>query len=872
MNNRLLTAAVLAAVTVWGCKTEQADLPVEVPAEGETVNETSLIPGQMIIQLSDELAGQLEEDLAGGSFLQTKSASVNSVFAGIGATSVERLYPDAGEWEPRHREAGLHKWYKVTFDPALPQTKAVRSINDIPGIEYAEPVRRIKSTAFFDDPDLSKQWHYTNEGTLTAKHKKGCDINVLPVWENYTCGKSDVIVSVVDGGVDLTHEDLAAVCLPGGANGSRNFVTGSFGIVAHSHGTHVAGTIGAINNNGKGVAGIAGGRDGQGGVTIMSCQVFQDNPDDPDHDLTGNFYDAMVWGADHGAVISQNSWGDVYEKEEDALKGGPGAMKSAIDYFIRYAGTDKNGNQTGPMKGGVVIFAAGNSGWSIGWPAAYAPVIAVGSVAPDFTRAYYSNYGDWVDIAAPGGSAYYDKGQVYSTLPDNKYGWMQGTSMACPHVSGVAALIISHYGGPGFTNDMLVDRLLNGANSNVLSSATQIGPLCDAYGSMAYGSKEPPATPKSHTVSAHSNFLDFSTQVTSDPDDNKAYGFLLLASRNEASLKNLDYFHLPSDVFSATLPVGEADLGDTVTGTLSGLDFQTEYYTTVVAYDYSKNYSGTSPVVKVITGTNTPPVIKSEYAGLIQVKAHEVYNLESEIYDPDGHTVTVKFTPGSDAAQNLLLPSGLYRMTLAGKDADAGRYEARYDVTDSFGASSSVVYEYQILENHPPVPVGNPDDLVFTGMAQKKTLNMEDYVSDPDGEQLKYEISSSPSGIVHLNQVDNTLNLTTLSMGLAKVIITGTDIKGEKAVLELNVLVRDPNSDPDVYPTQVNDYLNISDGTEKTLQISISSASAAMLYNGTVTCDAFSPARIDMSGWAPGRYGVTVVSGEKTFKTTVVKI
>ena len=175
---------------------------------------------------------------------------------------------------------------------------------------------------------------------------------------------------------------------------------------------------------------------------------------------------AFQWAAEHGAVIAQNSWGysnavTGAELSEDDWNCGYGSVRTAINYFISTAGMD---NPNSPISGGLVIFAAGNSGDIYGdvktWPSAYAPVIAVSSMSWDYCPAYYTNYGTWSDITAPGGDAfdapsngkYYSNAQVLSTIlqdasmsfrdgRDNTgTGFMQGTSMACPHVSGVAAL------------------------------------------------------------------------------------------------------------------------------------------------------------------------------------------------------------------------------------------------------------------------------------------------------------------------------------------------------------------------------------------------------------------------------------------------
>ena len=871
MRNTLLCA--VAGLFLWACTSETAPVQTATAVPGEDeVDTTCLFPGEMIVEFSEEFTEALEQDLAAGAFLHTRSQKANEVLAAIGATSVERMYPDAGEWEPRHRKAGLHRWYIIKFDKTLPQTRAVREISSVPGIVYAEPSRRVRQAAIFNDPYLPKQWHYINDGSIHSSHKAGCDINVLPVWRTFTGGKREVIVAVIDGGIDMSHEDLAGVVMEGGANGSRNFVDGSYRIEPHSHGTHVAGTIGAINNNGIGVCGVAGGLDGKGGVTLMSCQVFLHVEGQDEDKSAPSFGEALVWAADHGAVIANNSWGNVYKSEEDALKSGVGGMKSAIDYFTEYAGTDASGNQVGPMKGGLVLFSAGNEAWKIGWPAAYEGCIAVGAVAPDFTRAEYSNYGDWVDIAAPGGDHRYNGGEVWSTVPGNKYEAYQGTSMACPHVAGVAALIVSQFGGAGFTNEMLKNRLLGGAKSGVLSRAAQIGPLVDVLGAFSYGSTQPPATVSSHTVSAHSNFVDFSWKAVRDPDDKIAFGYILLAAKDASLLSGIDMRNIPAGVGSAVVYNDDAKVGNTLQGTVSGLDFNSDYYTTVVAFDYSQNYSAQAPLVQVSTGPNTDPVVTIEQGADLVLKAHEVFFTNVNVSDPDGHPFTIDFQPGSKAAATENIGEGAYRLIITGKNADPGKYKAVIKATDAFGASSSASMNYEILPNHPPVPTGALENLYFETAGDQMTLEMADYIDDPDGEQLVYDINSSPAGIVHLNQVENQLNLTTLDYGIAHVTITGTDVMGETATIELKVLVRKPDANPDVYPSQVKDYLNISDGREKDITITLCNAAGAVVYKDMVTCDAFSPAVIDMRSWAPGRYNVKVESQGKSYNVNIVKI
>jgi hypothetical protein len=154
------------------------------------------------------------------------------------------------------------------------------------------------------------------------------------------------------------------------------------------HGVHVGGTVAAVNNNGIGVSGVAGGSGAGDGVRIMSCAVFSGFNQD-------GFDQAFVYAADNGAIIAQNSWGyslpGVFEQ----------SVLDAIDYFIANAGYDENGDPIGLMQGGLVVFAAGNEDSSADYyPGYYARVMAVASTDHNDVRSDFSNYGSWVDIAA----------------------------------------------------------------------------------------------------------------------------------------------------------------------------------------------------------------------------------------------------------------------------------------------------------------------------------------------------------------------------------------------------------------------------------------------------------------------------------------
>lgn len=403
--------------------------------------------------------------------------------------SVAPLFP-----RKSNSHSALDRWLLLEFDPevdvrALAEHLAQDSrIEKIEFSEFIEPVKPLVCQPVelpaaitrseempFNDPYLVWQWHYNNNGKRSAHAKSGADINLFEAWK-YTAGDNRVVVAVIDGGIRTDHIDLAdnmwvneaerdgEAGVDDDGNGyvddihGYNFYHDKGEISPDTHGTHVAGTIAAVNNNDYCVSGIAGGTGKGDGVKIMSCQIFYGDRGTYSHNVAR----AIRYAADNGAVIANNSWGypagdmisDSMFKKYDKL------VYEAFEYFETEAQLD------GVIDGGIIIFAAGNESTGMSsYPAAYHDYISVSAMGADYTATYYTNYGPGVNICAPGGNVIHDSNLgVLSTSANSSYGYevLQGTSMACPHVSGCAALGLSYalQKGYSFTADEFRSLLL----------------------------------------------------------------------------------------------------------------------------------------------------------------------------------------------------------------------------------------------------------------------------------------------------------------------------------------------------------------------------------------------------------------------------
>jgi subtilisin family serine protease len=378
----------------------------------------------------------------------------------------------------------LTRAYHLRLPQGLSVGQALRRLRADPRVESASPNFYRYIDRYPDDPDLDKQWGLDNVGQTGGT--ADADIDAPEAWDLVT-GSDDVVVAVIDSGAQLDHEDLRdnvwinpgedldgnGRADPGDENGidddGNGFVDdlvgwdfvgedndpSPAGAACGGHGTHTAGTIAAVGDNGVGATGVAWN------VRVMVVKAFRVQFGLLCSATDADLIQAIEYATLQGARVTSNSWGGT-----------------GFNSIMRDAIRDSNA---------VFVAAAGNGGYDgrgdnndrrPHYPSSYPldNIVAVAATDHDDARASFSNFGNRsVDLGAPGVT-------IWSTLPGDAYGFYSGTSMATPHVSGVAALLLAQ--DPDYTVAEVTSRLLGGVDPVAGLGRTTTGGRLNAFGSL----------------------------------------------------------------------------------------------------------------------------------------------------------------------------------------------------------------------------------------------------------------------------------------------------------------------------------------------------------------------------------------------------
>jgi len=449
---------------------------------------------------------------------------------------------------------------------------AIGRYKNNPAVEFIEPNYILEALEIPTDPRFAELWGMYNTGQTGGT--PGADIDATVAWDVFT-GSRNIIVGVIDTGVDYNHPDLAANIwtnpgeIPGNGidDDNNGFIDDIHGwdfinndndpMDDNGHGTHCSGTIGALANNGLGVVGVSPN------VSIMALKFLSSGGSGSSADAI----ECLEYATMMGANLTSNSWGGGGSSE---------AMRLAI--------LDAGNNNS------LFVAAAGNSSSNTDvsphYPSSYDldNVVAVASTDHNDELSSFSSYGATsVDIAAPGSS-------ILSTLPGNSYGVLSGTSMATPHVSGALALIYGRF--PAIDALDAKALLLNFADPLPnLDGVVLSGARLNAFWPIAEPDSIPPGQVMDLAiVEAGSNWLDAQWTAVGD-DDNTG----------KASRYDLRYATFPIDDanFETATRVASTpkpgDPGTLESARVSGLDFNTTYYVAVRALDEFGNAGASSP-------------------------------------------------------------------------------------------------------------------------------------------------------------------------------------------------------------------------------------------------------------------------------------
>lgn len=477
-----LIIVVASAIAIW--KTPPSELlnieAVSTPSSKKPVKDAGYISGELLVKLKDDYAStdilsiipkykvkKLEKVFKKVPSSQLRldglKEQLSSLESQEGASEIKKaelrkkiqleeklaaLIKNRKKRAPKGVKAPkLDNIYLLKFDEEVDIEQVLTELSDHLAVEYAEPNYKVETQMVPNDPLYNQQWAHQNIQSEAA-------------WD--IASGQNTVIAIVDTGIDYNHEDLMANMWFNGAeivgNGidddGNGYVDDYYGYDFQNndgdprddngHGTHCAGIVAAVANNAKGIAGVSHR------ARIMTLKFLNQFGTG----LTTGAASSIIYAADNGADIISNSWGG---------SGYSQVLEDAVNYAY--------------SQGCLLTAAAGNDGSSVTYyPAGFQNMLSVAAVDNSNNKASFSNFGSWVDVAAPGVN-------ILSTLPQyevylNQKGYSQnydslsGTSMACPYTAGEAALVLSD--NPEYSPEQ-VERILKVATGSPLQSGEYIG-------------------------------------------------------------------------------------------------------------------------------------------------------------------------------------------------------------------------------------------------------------------------------------------------------------------------------------------------------------------------------------------------------------
>lgn len=390
-------------------------LALSLPAArvaGRAATRQAFVPGELVVQLRRPMPATVA-----GVAPQSGVATVDALMRRFGVSAAEPLATGAAA-----SAAGLDRIYRLRLAPGADAWAAAWAFAANPHVEFAEPnyiYQASQAPPLPDDPGLILQWGLNNTGQTGGT--SDADIDAPEAWA-ITTGSDAVMVAVVDTGIAYNHPDLDDGRVR--TDIDVDLVNNDLDAMDdNEHGTHVAGIIAAETNNATGVAGV------MHEAQLLPVKVLNANGSGSLFGVARGIAYAAAVGAH---VINLSLGGPICAQ----------ALASAVNYAVFSEGT-------------TVVAATGNNNGRVSFPARFAAVIAVAATDHNDRRASFSNYGLQVDVAAPGVD-------VISTVPGGRYAVFSGTSMAAPHVAGVAGLLLANR--PDLTNLQVAQILRTSAD------------------------------------------------------------------------------------------------------------------------------------------------------------------------------------------------------------------------------------------------------------------------------------------------------------------------------------------------------------------------------------------------------------------------